>query len=126
MSCSRADRTESNDKFSGTGATKLTIQLCKEAAQAGADFAIVIASGYYAGALSKAALKKFFVDVGNASPIPVMVYNCESKALRTCPRTIVLTSLCLDPGAAGGIDLDSDTIIEIAQESSNICGVKLT
>lgn len=31
-----------------------------------------------------------------------------------------------DPGAAGGIDLDSDTIIQIAQESSNICGVKLT
>jgi 4-hydroxy-2-oxoglutarate aldolase len=56
----------------------LTIQLCKEAAEAGADFAIVIASGYFAGALSKAALKKFFVDVGDASPIPVMVYNCES------------------------------------------------
>jgi dihydrodipicolinate synthase/N-acetylneuraminate lyase len=55
----------------------LTIQLCKEAAEAGADFAIVIASGYFAGALSKAALKKFFVDVGDASPIPVMVYNCE-------------------------------------------------
>ncbi|KAI5452466.1 hypothetical protein NCC49_000629 [Naganishia albida] len=90
----------------GTGSTKLTIQLCKEAAEAGADFAIVIASGYFAGALSKAALKKFFVDVGDASPIPVMVYNY--------------------PGAAGGIDLDSDTIIQIAQESSNICGVKLT
>ncbi|KAJ9093472.1 hypothetical protein QFC19_008331 [Naganishia cerealis] len=90
----------------GTGATKLTIQLTKEAAEAGADFSIVIASGYYAGALSQAALKKFFVDVADASPIPVMVYNY--------------------PGAAGGIDLDSDTIIQIAQESSNICGVKLT
>lgn len=30
------------------------------------------------------------------------------------------------PGAAGGIDMDSDLIIEIAKEGSNICGVKLT
>lgn len=103
----------------------MTIQLCKEAAQAGADFAIVIASGYFAGALSKAALKKFFVDVGDASPIPVMVYNCESR-LKAFGNRIILTFPFVDPGAAGGIDLDSDTIIQIAQESSNICGVKLT
>jgi dihydrodipicolinate synthase/N-acetylneuraminate lyase len=30
------------------------------------------------------------------------------------------------PGAAGGIDMDSDTIVEIARENANICGVKLT
>jgi 4-hydroxy-2-oxoglutarate aldolase len=30
------------------------------------------------------------------------------------------------PGAAGGIDMDSDLIIDIAKGSSNICGVKLT
>jgi L-threo-3-deoxy-hexylosonate aldolase len=61
----------------------LTIQLTKEAAEAGADFSIVIASGYYAGALSKAALKKFFVDVADASPIPVMVYNCKLSRCQT-------------------------------------------
>lgn len=30
------------------------------------------------------------------------------------------------PGAAGGLDIDSDTVIEIARENPNICGVKLT
>lgn len=60
------------------GSTKGTIALCRDAAAAGADFAIVIPSGYYAGALGREALKKFFVDVSDASPIPVMIYNCES------------------------------------------------
>ena len=31
-----------------------------------------------------------------------------------------------DPGAAGGIDLDSDTITELAEECPNLAGVKLT
>ncbi|CDZ97447.1 DapA-like [Phaffia rhodozyma] len=90
----------------GVGSTRGTIELSRECAEAGADCAIVIASGYYAGALNKEALIKFFVDVADASPIPVMIYNY--------------------PGASGGIDLDSDTILEIANRSSNICGVKLT
>ena len=66
----------------------------------------MIPPGYFAGALDKPALKQFFLDVQVASPIPVMMYNF--------------------PGAAGGIDLDSDLVAEIAREGSNICGIKLT
>jgi len=92
----------------GTGAasTRESIELTNEAAAAGADYAIVIASGYFAGALTKAALKAFWVEVAQKSPIPVMIYNF--------------------PGASGGIDLDSDIITELARECPNICGVKLT
>ncbi|KAL7409925.1 dihydrodipicolinate synthetase [Mrakia frigida] len=90
----------------GVGSTRETIKLSKEAAEAGADCAIVIASGYFAGAMSKEALVKFFVDVAESSPIPVMIYNY--------------------PGAAGGIDLTSNDINAIADGSSNIVGVKLT
>ncbi|GMK55101.1 hypothetical protein CspeluHIS016_0201570 [Cutaneotrichosporon spelunceum] len=92
----------------GTGgnSTRATIALCKSAADAGADVAIVIPPGYFAGALSKTAIKQFFADVASASPIPVMIYNY--------------------PGAAGGLDIDSDTVVEIARENPNICGVKLT
>lgn len=32
----------------------------------------------------------------------------------------------VDPGAAGGIDLESDLIEELAAEHANIIGVKLT
>lgn len=61
---------------SGVGSTKHTITLCNQAASAGADFAIVIPSGYYAGALGREALKAFFVEVGEGSEVPVMIYNC--------------------------------------------------
>lgn len=62
----------------GTGSTRETIELTKEAAEAGADYAIVIASGYFAGALAgnKEALKAFWTEISEKSPIPVMIYNC--------------------------------------------------
>ena len=37
-----------------------------------------------------------------------------------------LRVLEIDPGAAGGIDLDSDLITELAESSPNLAGVKLT
>ncbi|WVR08087.1 hypothetical protein IAU60_005133 [Kwoniella sp. DSM 27419] len=94
--------------IAGTGgnSTRQTIALSKLAAEAGADAVIVIPPGYFAGAMTRAALKTFFLDVQAASPLPVMIYNF--------------------PGAAGGIDMDSDLINEIAREGPNICGVKLT
>ncbi|KAF8910996.1 hypothetical protein CPB84DRAFT_1743134 [Gymnopilus junonius] len=92
----------------GAGSTRETIELTNEAAAAGADYAIVIASGYFAGVLAtnRPALKAFWVEVSEKSPIPVLIYNY--------------------PGASGGIDLDSDLIIELANNCPNICGVKLT
>lgn len=92
----------------GAGSTRETVQLCKEAAEAGADYVIVITPGYFAGALAtnKKALKAFFTEVAEKSPIPVIIYNY--------------------PGASGGIDLDSDLIVEIAKEAPNTIGVKLT
>ena len=113
----------------GAGSTRETIQLCREAAEAGADAAIVICSGYYAGALAKdrAALKAYWKEVSEQSPLPVIIYNCRNSTFRkvTCilKRTFQYLS---DPGAAGGIDLDASLIIELALECPNICGVKLT
>lgn len=63
----------------GTGSTRETIVLCNEAAGAGADAVIVITSGYFAGALApdRNALKAFFAEVAEKSPLPVIIYNCE-------------------------------------------------
>lgn len=57
----------------GTGSAHQTIKLNKQAKEAGADYAIVIAPGYFAFAMgkNKAALKDFFVEVIENSPIPV-------------------------------------------------------
>ncbi|RDW91002.1 hypothetical protein BP5796_02167 [Coleophoma crateriformis] len=92
----------------GATSTRESILLAQQAAAAGADFAIVLSPGYYAGALmaDMSSLKNYFVDIAEASPIPVLMYNF--------------------PSVTAGIDLDSDLIIEIAKASPNICGVKLT
>ncbi|KAI0934274.1 hypothetical protein AcV5_006172 [Taiwanofungus camphoratus] len=92
----------------GSGSTRETIEICMEAAKAGADYAIVIASGYFAGVLAgnRKALKAFWKDVSEKSPIPVLIYNY--------------------PSASGGIDLDSNLIVELATECPNLAGVKLT
>ncbi|SJX64737.1 uncharacterized protein SRS1_15554 [Sporisorium reilianum f. sp. reilianum] len=91
----------------GVGSVKETIANCVDAARAGADAAIVILPGYFAGGLGKdrAAMKQFFTAVADRSPVPVMVYNF--------------------PACVGGIDIDSDLLIDIAQHP-NICGAKLT
>jgi len=70
----------------GVGSTRETIARTREAADAGADYAIVIPSGYFAAALAqdRKALKRFFEDVSQASTIPVMVYNCKSLLPRMC------------------------------------------
>ncbi|EIN07289.1 dihydrodipicolinate synthetase [Punctularia strigosozonata HHB-11173 SS5] len=92
----------------GAGSTRETLELTNEAAAAGADYSIVITSGYYAGVLAgnKNALKAFFTEVSEKSPIPVIAYNY--------------------PGASGGINLDSDILVELATECPNLAGVKLT
>ncbi|KAF8136564.1 hypothetical protein EV363DRAFT_1319941 [Boletus edulis] len=60
--------------------------------------------GLFAG--NKKALKAFWTEISQESPIPVMIYNY--------------------PGAAGGINLDSDLITELVVECPNLVGVKLT
>ncbi|KAI0321655.1 dihydrodipicolinate synthetase [Amylostereum chailletii] len=91
----------------GAGSTRESVELCKEAASAGADYVIVIPPGYFSAVLAgnRAALKAFFNEIADKSPVPVIIYNY--------------------PGACGGIDMDSDLISDLA-EHSNICGVKLT
>ena len=64
----------------GAGSTRETLELSNEAAAAGADYVIVIVSGYFAGALTRPALKAFFAEVAEKSPIPVIIYNCDQQS----------------------------------------------
>ncbi|KAI1074395.1 dihydrodipicolinate synthetase family protein [Whalleya microplaca] len=89
----------------GAQSTREAIQLCRDAANAGANFAIVLPPAYYGGLLNTAKIVQHFYDIADASPIPIMIYNY--------------------PGACSGLDLSSDAILEIAKHS-NVHGVKLT
>ncbi|KAI1374453.1 putative dihydrodipicolinate synthase [Hypoxylon crocopeplum] len=93
----------------GAPSTRETLALATQAAAAGADYGMVIPPGYYAGALQAAggeALRRFFVDVAEASPLPIVVYNF--------------------PGVSGGVDLGDELIVDVVRGSPNVVGVKLT
>ncbi|KAH6867208.1 hypothetical protein B0T10DRAFT_53165 [Thelonectria olida] len=92
----------------GATSTRETISLAKDAAAAGAEFVLVIAPSYFASVLKAypTAIKTFFIDVASKSPVPVVIYNF--------------------PLVAGGIDLTSNDIVDIARAAPNICGVMLS
>ncbi|KAL1985520.1 hypothetical protein VTN96DRAFT_7850 [Rasamsonia emersonii] len=83
-----------------------TIELTKEAAEAGAEYVLIVPPSYYRYAVGNDdALYDFFTSVADESPVPVILYNY--------------------PGAVAGIDMDSDLIIRISQHP-NIVGTKFT
>ncbi|KAH6879910.1 hypothetical protein B0T10DRAFT_412712, partial [Thelonectria olida] len=91
----------------GAQSTRESIQLCQEAKQSGADYALVLAPSYWSDwSMPKPVISKFFDDVANASPIPTLLYNF--------------------PAVTSGIDLDSDMIAEVSASNSNIGGCKFT
>ncbi|KAK2001950.1 dihydrodipicolinate synthetase [Colletotrichum falcatum] len=89
----------------GAQSTRETIQLCREAAESGGDYALVLPPAYYRGLVTTQHVLRHFREVADASPVPVLIYNY--------------------PGACSGLDLDSDTIVALSRHD-NIVGVKLT
>lgn len=63
--------------IAGTGceSTAETIQLGKEAAEAGAEAALVVTPWYYKGSYTDPVLEQHFTAIADDSPIPVMLYN---------------------------------------------------
>ncbi|KAI9933006.1 hypothetical protein ASPWEDRAFT_166657 [Aspergillus wentii DTO 134E9] len=98
----------------GAHSTKQVLELANDAAQAGANYLLVLPPAYFGKATTPATVKRFFADVAAKAPLPVVVYNF--------------------PGVTNGVDIDSDTITEIVRASaaaspngvSNVVGVKLT
>ncbi|UNI19257.1 4-hydroxy-2-oxoglutarate aldolase [Purpureocillium takamizusanense] len=83
-----------------------TRKLVQDAQTSGADFALVLPPSYWIAAMTKPVIKDFYLQVAASSSLPVLIYNF--------------------PGVTGGIDLDSDMIIDLARERPAIVGVKLT
>lgn len=91
----------------GAQSTREAIQLCREAWEAGGDYALVLPPSYYASLFAPASqtIMEYFTAVADASPVPIIIYNF--------------------PGAVNGMDMSSDMIIQLSQHH-NIVGVKLT
>ncbi|KAJ5273376.1 aldolase [Penicillium angulare] len=83
-----------------------TLLHIEEAKKAGADYALVLAPAYWVPLMTPAGVKDFFGQVADDSPLPIVIYNY--------------------PDVTGGINISSDTIIELGRKHKNIVGAKLT
>ena len=90
--------------IAGTGceSTLQTLELTESAADAGANAAMIVTPHYYKPRMDRKALCAHYTTIADRSPIPIILYNV--------------------PGFTG-IDLDADTIIELASHP-NIIGLK--
>ena len=92
--------------MAGTGRESAwaTIEFTKRAADAGADFASVLTPHYYAKKMNDEALIRFFTEVADKSPIPVLMY-CA-------------------PAFAAGVIISCKAVSELAKHMKKSC--KLT
>jgi len=90
--------------ITGTGAesTMETMRLNEMAAKAGADAVLVVTPNYYKGEMTDAVLARFYTDVADASPLPVILYNMPRNA---------------------GINISAKLAVELAKHP-NIIGIK--
>jgi len=87
----------------GEQSTRATIANCQQAADSGANAALVLPPFYFKGRMDSRALIAHYRAVADRSPLPVVIYNM--------------------PASTGGLDLDAATICALA-EHPNIIGVK--
>ena len=90
--------------LAGTGceSTRGTIALTRQAAQAGADVALVVTPHYYGGKMTPDGLVHHFQAVAEDSPIPVVLYNVPKFT---------------------HVDVDAATVTRAAQHP-NVVGIK--
>ncbi|CEP10295.1 hypothetical protein [Parasitella parasitica] len=82
-----------------------TIAYTRQAAEAGAGYALVLPPSFYKGSMDHNALYKFYTSVADQSPLPIVIYNY--------------------PGVCQGLDLSISLLVELSQHK-NIVGVKGT
>jgi len=90
--------------IAGTGeqSTRATLELTCQAADLGADAALIAPPHYYRPKMDTAALERHYFALADASPIPILLYNVPAYT---------------------GIDLTAPQILRLA-EHPNIVGIK--
>lgn len=90
----------------GGHSTKQVLEFIGDAADAGANYVLLLPPAYFGKQTTPEVINNFFDDVATKSQLPIVIYNF--------------------PVVCNGVDLDSATIAALAKKHSNIVGVKLT
>ena len=90
----------------GGHSNKQVLEFIGDAADAGANYVLLLPPAYFGKQTTPEVINNFFDDIASRSPLPIVIYNF--------------------PVVCNGIDLDSATIAALAKKHNNIVGVKLT
>jgi len=86
-------KTSSPDKviMAGTGgeSTKVSVELCHEAAEIGVHYGSLITPFFFAKKMSDSALIHHFINVAEKSPIPIILYNNPGVTGITISTTVI-------------------------------------
>ncbi len=101
--------------IAGTSAesTRETIRLSRSAADLGVDAVLVLPPHYYKGSMNDAALERYFLDVAEATPAPLFLYNMPANTGLNLSSGLV-KRLALHPNIAGLKD-SGGNIVQIAE-----------
>lgn len=90
-----------------------TIEAAKKAADLGADAVLILPPHYYKGAMKDEILFKYFSDVADESPVPVMLYNMPGNTGINLSSALI-SRLSKHPNIAGVKDTGGN-IVQIAE-----------
>src|SRR5438046_1473595 len=96
----------------GQPSTRTTIEEIKRAAKAGAEAVLVITPHYYRSAMTQETLRRHYIAVADASPIPIILYSMPD-----------LTGIKIEPETAARLS-EHRNIIGIKDSSADVA--KLT
>ncbi len=108
--------------IAGTGCetTESTINLTKACAEAGADAALILPPHYFTGSMTPDVLARYFEEVADASPIPVLLYNMPKNTGVNLSANLV-AGLSRHPNIVGIKDSSGD-IVQISATVANAMG----
>ncbi len=86
----------------GSDSIKETIDLSNEAAERGADYALVLTPSFYKGQMNSAAFVRYFTEVADRIKIPLIIYNVPKFT---------------------GVNIEADAVAELSGHG-NIVGLK--
>ncbi|KAI5816400.1 hypothetical protein BZA77DRAFT_264130 [Pyronema omphalodes] len=78
-----------------------TIDLLNESAAAGANYGLVLAPGYFAGATSQEGLKAWFTAVADKSSIPILIYHYPAVSNNVVITPATIRALAAHPNIVG-------------------------
>lgn len=91
--------------------TRAAIEGARAAAGSGAEAALVITPYFYKSSMTSAALARFYTDVADESPIPVLIYNVPQN-----------TGVVIEPATIAGL-AEHQNIVGVKDSSGNMAAI---